>query len=275
MELVMGGKRIYDVKEDYFETWSHEMAYILGFISADGSVNKQKTSLSIELQMRDKEVLEFIQQQIAPTLPIRTIKKKEREYCRLRINSVKLIRSLQKFNVIPNKTFTIRLNFDIPQIFVGDYIRGLFDGDGWVTCRRNTVEFGICSGSKQFIEDLFSLLKTGRTRTINSKRRKSLYILDAEANSAITIRDVMYASGSFALKRKKNIFFSDFHKPSPRWWTEEQIQYLKENFMPQTDGLLNQLAASLGKSRKAVSKKIWELKLTRLYNYISTMQRED
>jgi hypothetical protein len=52
----MGRKRIYDVKEDYFETWSHEMAYILGFISADGGVNKQQTSLSIELQMRDKEV---------------------------------------------------------------------------------------------------------------------------------------------------------------------------------------------------------------------------
>ena len=56
----MGGKRIYELNEDYFETWSHEMAYILGFISADGSINKQKTSLSIELQMRDKKVLEFI-----------------------------------------------------------------------------------------------------------------------------------------------------------------------------------------------------------------------
>ena len=38
------------------------MAYILGFISADGSINKQKNSLSIELQSRDVEILEFIKQ---------------------------------------------------------------------------------------------------------------------------------------------------------------------------------------------------------------------
>lgn len=234
------------------------MAYILGFISADGSVNKQKTSLSIELQMRDKEVLEFIRQQITPTAPIKITKKKGREYCRLRINSVKLIQSLQKYNVVPNKTFTIRLDFDIPQQFIGDYVRGLFDGDGWITCRRNTVEFGICSGSKQFIEDLFSLIKTGRIRTMNSRRRKSLYVLDAEANSAITIRDIMYSSGGFALKRKKDIFFSNFHIPSIRWWTPEQIQYLTKHYGEP----LQTVADAIGKSYKAISKKIWELKLS-------------
>jgi hypothetical protein len=257
----MGRKRIYDVKEDYFETWSHEMAYILGFVSADGSVENDQRTLSIELQLRDKEILEFIQKQISPTSPIKITKKKDKEYCRLRINSVSLIKSLQKYNVVPNKTFSIRLNFDIPKQFWGDYLRGLFDGDGWVHCRRNTIEFGICSGSKGYLDDIQSTVKHGRVRIKMMKKKYILYVLDAEANSAIAIRDMIYSSGGFALKRKKDIFFSDFHIPSSRWWTPEQIQYLKDHYV--YDQSPQMIADAMGKSYKAVSKKIWELGLAK------------
>lgn len=236
------------------------MAYILGFISADGSIDKDSKSLSIELQIRDQEILEFIRQQIVPTAPITITKKKDKEYCRLRINSTKLIESLAIYNVIPNKTFTIKIDFDIPQQFLGDYVRGLFDGDGWVTCRRNTIEFGICSGSQDFINNIYSLIKRGRVRTMNSTRKKSLYVLDAEAKSAIAIRDLMYHSRGFSLQRKKDIFYSDFYVPSSRWWTEEQIQYLKDNYQYNQSPQI--IADAIGKSYKSVSKKIWELKLT-------------
>jgi hypothetical protein len=191
-----------------------------------------------------------------PTAPIKITKKKDRKYCRLRINSVKLIQSLQKYNVIPNKTFTIRLDFDIPQQFLGDYLRGLFDGDGWITCRRNTIEFGICSGSINFLDDVKTIIGHGRTR-IKNKGKFITYVLDAEANSAIAIRDLMYASGGSALKRKKDIFYSDFYTPSSRWWTEEQIKYLKDHYGEP----LQVVANAIGKSYKAVSKKIWELNL--------------
>lgn len=258
----MGRPRKYIVNEDYFETWSHEMAYILGFISADGSVDKNGRALSIELQTRDREILEFIQQQIAPTVPIKTTKKKGKEYNRLRICSIKLVQSLAKYNVIANKTFTIRLDFDVSPDFFSDYLRGLFDGDGWVTCRRNTIEFGICSGSKQFMEDIRSIIQLGRVRTMNSKRKKSLYVLDAEAKSAIAIRDIIYSSRGFALQRKKDIFFSNFYVPSKRWWTPEQIQYLKDNYVYDQSPQI--IADKIGKSYKAVSKKIWELGLTAL-----------
>ena len=34
-------KRKYDITEDYFKTWSNNMAYILGFIAADGVIQKE------------------------------------------------------------------------------------------------------------------------------------------------------------------------------------------------------------------------------------------
>ncbi len=35
-------KRKYDITENYFKTWSNNMAYILGFIAADGVIQKRK-----------------------------------------------------------------------------------------------------------------------------------------------------------------------------------------------------------------------------------------
>ena len=34
-------KRKYNITENYFKTWSNNMAYILGFIAADGVIQKK------------------------------------------------------------------------------------------------------------------------------------------------------------------------------------------------------------------------------------------
>ena len=41
-------KRKYELKEDYFKTWSNNMAYILGFIVADGVIPKENQYYKIE-----------------------------------------------------------------------------------------------------------------------------------------------------------------------------------------------------------------------------------
>lgn len=261
----MPHKRKYPLNEEYFETWSHDMAYILGFISADGSVNKQG-SLSIELQLRDIEVLEFIRQQISPTSPIKITKKKNKEYCRLRINSQTLIQSLQKYNIIPNKTFSIKLDFDIPQQFTGDYVRGLFDGDGWICCRRNGIETGFASHQKEYLQSLKYLINIGNiheNKKITKSGKLSIWFSwDMYKNDSIKLRNIMYASGGFSLKRKQDIFYSNFYTPSPRWWTEEQLNYLKDNYVPGQSPQI--IADAIGKPYKSVSKKIWELNLRKI-----------
>lgn len=238
------------------------MAYILGFITADGNV--YKSTLSIEINIKDLEILEFIKNELSKDTPIKTTK--GGKYCRIRFNSKHIIWSLKKYNVIPNKTNNFKLDFTIPNEYFSDYLRGFFDGDGWVCCRRNTIEFGLCSKSEQTLLKIKELCgNLGRVRQVN-KNIHTLYVLDAESKSALNIRDIMYASNGFSLSRKREKFFSNFHKPYSRWWTEEQLQYLKDNFKPATKGLLNQLANDLGKSRSAVSKKIWELNLVNLHS---------
>lgn len=133
--------RKYPVNERYFDVWSPNMAYILGFVLADGSVSRH--SLRVEVAKRDIEVLEFIRSELCPTA--RILHSQKGTARRLNINSVVLVKSLAKYGIIKNKTGKEHINFHIPQELFGDFIRGLFDGDGWVCLRRNSIESGIVS----------------------------------------------------------------------------------------------------------------------------------
>ena len=48
----------YDITEDYFKTWSNNMAYILGFIAADGVIQKENQCVSIS--QKESYILEDI-----------------------------------------------------------------------------------------------------------------------------------------------------------------------------------------------------------------------
>ena len=45
----------YFINHDYFKTQSNDMAYWLGILGSDGSVNKKENQIYIELQRADKE----------------------------------------------------------------------------------------------------------------------------------------------------------------------------------------------------------------------------
>lgn len=251
------GKYIYN--ESFFEYWSHDMAYILGFITADGSVNNY--SLRIEIQERDSELLEFIKRKIAPISPITERILNGRKYIRLNINNIAILNSLKKFNIIPNKTKRLSVSFKIPLLYISDYIRSFFDGDGWVTTRRNSIECGMCSVSKEFLKQLQVLLKIDGgnfSSQIKANSTMPLWRWQLYSNNTILFRDFIYQNNGFSLKRKKDKFYSNFHIPSPRWWTEDQIHYLKQHFGIQK---VRDMVPVIKKSYRAIYKKIWELEL--------------
>lgn len=51
-------KRKYDITENFLKTWSNNMAYILGFIAADGVIQKENQCVSIS--QRESYILEDI-----------------------------------------------------------------------------------------------------------------------------------------------------------------------------------------------------------------------
>lgn len=195
---------------NYFEKWSHNMAYILGFLTADGSVNKY--TLSCKISEKDISILEFIRNEIGGA----KITKEKLNAVRVRFNSKYLVDTLQKYSIKPNKTFTVNIDFEIPNEYIGDYIRGVFDGDGWITIRpgkRKGLSFGICSASEEFIKNIQKLCGgIGKIRCReykNDPKRKPQYYFENMTNiDAIKFRDLIYKNDGFSLERKKIIFFS-------------------------------------------------------------------
>lgn len=95
------------------------------------------------------------------------------------------------------------------------FIRGYFDGDGFVSIYNNstkkencfTLKSGFCSGSKIFIEQLVSYLPT-KFKTI-SKRKKpnsSLYDIKLSVKDSYKLYKYMYTNATIFLQRKKDKF---------------------------------------------------------------------
>ena len=66
---------------DFFKTWSHDMAYILGFLHADGCVftgKSNRKSVTCGVQKEDKAILEYILKHIAPNQKINHFKQKNK-----------------------------------------------------------------------------------------------------------------------------------------------------------------------------------------------------
>lgn len=156
--------------EDYFITIDNpNKAYLLGFITADGTINNGR--LSIEIHEKDAELLALFAKEINPNVKISSINyitstvsstnhKKytsQKQNKRIAFGSKKLGESLAKYGIIQNKSKTIvRVPRElIPSELLSFYFRGLIDGDG---CIHKNGGVSIYSGSLPFIQDVQSIL---------------------------------------------------------------------------------------------------------------------
>lgn len=123
--------RKYPCNDYFFKTQNHNMAYILGFIAADGYISKKENCISIELQERDKEILDSIKRVTGVTRPIKIQLRKNGKYtATLRNWSKEWKDDLRHYGIIPKKTFTLTPPDLLAPEYRIDYIRGYFDGDG-------------------------------------------------------------------------------------------------------------------------------------------------
>ena len=173
-----GGHNRHKFKADFFEKWSPEMAYVLGFLYADGDIEDNRKSSRTQyttIGSVDKCILEAIKKALGSehNLNYRAPKKvtykngktyESAEGYRLRIGSKKLFDDLLKLGLTTRKSLTIKFPINIPKVYLNHFMRGYFDGDGCVTIKRGKGKYGqpilkgiaviFTSGSKMFLEGL-------------------------------------------------------------------------------------------------------------------------
>lgn len=199
------------VNDNYFDTWSQNTAYILGFLTADGNLAKDRSQIEIYLHYQDVEILRFIQSEICPNNPIKEKidKRSGTKFGQLRFSSKKIYNKLIELGVTPQKTGKENYPTNLPSEFKFDYLRGLFDGDGSIYYSPESADkykrndWYICSASKKFLENLkLSILPN--TGNIHSKKNGIHYWEICKTTDLRSLASLMYVGSNFSLKRKRD-----------------------------------------------------------------------
>lgn len=177
---------------------SSDKFYWLGFISGDGSVGTNEKRLRIEVKDNDVEILinflEFIE---SNAIIHHRINNNESHCCHVDINSSKLLKYLENYNIHPCKTYDFEIPLDkIPNKYIWHFVRGLMDADGCICIRKNrkynpyTVSF--VAKNKKCVEQMKQIWNVDTK--VNSNN--GAYTIMKEGKGAIEILNNIYKDSS-------------------------------------------------------------------------------
>lgn len=166
----------------YFdEIDTEEKAYWLGFLTADGWINKNDKTNSgvtgIELQYGDIDHLKKFNKSIGgnyqitdrwKTCPISTKDpEKKHHMCCIRIFSITMYNTLKKLGFGNDKSFDCQMP-TLPENLVRHYIRGYFDGDGCFCFTNQSFGVSFITASRALCDGLVQTLTLSDITTSTS-----------------------------------------------------------------------------------------------------------
>lgn len=204
--------------KDFFKTWSSDMAYILGFMYADGNITETKRgNYYIAIYTADRELLVNMAKCMRSDHKISARLSDTGCNYRIQIGSKEWFADLGLLGLFPDKTARMRLPM-IPDEYFGDFVRGYFDGDGSVwsglihkdrPTTTLTIQVSFTSCSKEFLEDVRSSLQFLDIAGggIYKPKTRNFARLTFSSNDALKIYEIMY-NGRYKLflERKKVVF---------------------------------------------------------------------
>jgi len=207
---------------EFLETWTSEMAYVLGYIWADGSVEDSKTShkLALRCKTSDEQVIFYVRECLGSQHKIHHQPAEFRDginsgpRTRVYIPSLLLVKRLMELGILPRKSY-LDLPFPhVPIQHLCHFARGYLDGDGCISAtgrRKCCVQF---YGTRKFIEGLRTSIThvTGVTwkELYTDKRKKENfgYVVWSSKDDLLKLAAFLYGDGGFCLLRKKAILFN-------------------------------------------------------------------
>ena len=207
----------YFKNEDFFSIETPDMAWLLGFLASDGNICKNSNTIRIELSIVDVEILERIKKVVGIENPIHFREdKKGFNFCNLNWGCAKHKKELEKYNIVPAKTYILKPPTILNEKYYIDYIRGYFDGDGTININkqkdgRKSLRWSICGASKEVLqwilnvlEEQYGIPKVNIHR--DSSHENDFWSFVYSTNSTRKIYDILYTPNSLYLKRKKDKF---------------------------------------------------------------------
>lgn len=204
---------------DFFDVIdTEEKAYWLGFLYADGYVDKRGQVLEVGLAIIDIAQLKKLVAALTKTgVPIKKRTYNGYKSCRALFGNKMLVAGLKKQGCTNAKSKTIEFPTLPPQL-VRHFLRGYFDGDGSI----GKTGASLCSGSLKFLHQVqsqFVINVPGYTTvSITKDQRNEVYSLQkGSPRAALKMLRYMYADTTLYLDRKYRSYTRlSKHKPSRR-----------------------------------------------------------
>ena len=200
-----------EVNESYFKKWSANMAYVVGFIFADGNItevthNGYSDKLGFGVSQKDIDVLEKIKRELSAKQALSISGK----YVHFSIFSQVIVDDLKKLGVSYRKSFRKSPGKipNIPQKYIRDFIRGIVDGDGSINFdKRDYPALSICGRKEMmtFIRNHFVYKFHIYSKISQPKKNGKLsnvFYICYRSNSAKILINYLYKNASIYLERK-------------------------------------------------------------------------
>jgi len=196
---------------EFFKIWTSEMAYTIGYIWADGSI--QNTSvLKLDCNTEDEEVIlkiaEWLQSNNKITRePEKTFIQNGKQVhskpkTKTSICSVEMVQDLNGIGIFSRKSYRDDPFPRVPEGLLRDFVRGYFDGDGCPSSTKITY-----LGSPQFIKGMQEEIskQTGVPKHKIHQQERIRKIIWGAAGDVERLFDWMYIGVNFYLKRKHEV----------------------------------------------------------------------
>lgn len=190
------------VNNDYFSTQNNRMAYILGFLAADGNISEKGNRIQSQLSIKDIEHLQMIQKEIGGC-EVYTYLSNGYESCGWHCYSAQIKNDLAKYGIIPKKTGTLMMPKLLDKKYWKDFIRGYFDGDGSIYKDGSGFRVSITSANIEILEDINNFFIENGIKPSSYYRDHKNFCIKFRSQAAINIYNLLYYPDCLCLKRKK------------------------------------------------------------------------
>lgn len=218
------------IRHDFFKNISTELqAYLLGFYTADGSIDEKRKTFRIHLSIKDSELVYLYKDIISPDARLFSVADNYKTTGRdgkeitghgsigVDISSAILVNDLVELGIGYKKTYSDLTIPNIPENLIRHFVRGFFDGDGsistYLTCekgKKDRVRCGIQidSKTKTLLENIQLFFKNNNIKfNLIYLKRDDMYRISTSSREEIKkLYLLFYKDSYFYLSRKFNKF---------------------------------------------------------------------
>ncbi len=195
----------------YFEKIdSEKKAYFLGLILSDGNISKTTNRVLIGLNKKDSYILDIFKKDIGSNNAVRhysVLDKRKNKYNNIsmfQISNVNIKNDLNELGISHDKTNKFSFSTIAENENFNHFLRGLVDGDGYISKDKNRVSLISTKEFLYFIQDYFSF---GRTKIYKLKDNVYRFNLNSR-KKVLKFLNFIYNKSTVHLTRKHKAYLN-------------------------------------------------------------------